>query len=163
LNDDGAIVFHATVAGVEGLGVYRWQEGEITAIAVPGRAVPRAGRLEQAFYPRIDDRGRVVFVGRTRRGDGLYRWEAGAVTPRLPDRRLVRPGLERQRPTPVCGPADGPPVPGPRDAQAPGGALPLAAGRHRHARRLIAPAAAAVDRRAARLLWLLLRFGALRA
>lgn len=91
INHAGAVVFHATTSNKEGLGVYLWEEEFITPIAEPGTTLgggrETAGSpLHQAFHPQIDALGRVVFLGRTLRGDALYRWENGAIT------ALVEPG-----------------------------------------------------------------------
>jgi hypothetical protein len=75
INNAGAVVFHAGSSDREGMGVYLWEEGFVTPIAIPGE------RFQQAYAPQIDDAGRVVFVGRTGRGDALYRWENGQERP----------------------------------------------------------------------------------
>jgi hypothetical protein len=79
INDSGTVVFHAAQEGADRLGVYRWQTGKLTAVAVPGVDLPGGGELEQAFYPQVDSAGRVLFVGRTRAGDGLYRWDGSSL------------------------------------------------------------------------------------
>lgn len=88
INDDGAVVFHGTVTGSDGMGVYRWRGGILTSVAVPDTPLPGGRRLEQAFYPQIDRSGRVVFVGQTGRGgtaaqqwSGLYQWVRGVIHP----------------------------------------------------------------------------------
>jgi hypothetical protein len=86
ISDTGAVVFHANVGDVDAVGVYRWQNGKIVPIAVPGVQLPGGRRLDEALYPQIDTAGNVVFVGQTRRGMGLYRWARGAIRP------IVEPG-----------------------------------------------------------------------
>jgi hypothetical protein len=86
INNSGTVVFHAALSGAESLGVYRWQAEKLTTVAARGAELPSGEQLEQAFYPQVDGAGRVVFVGRTRAGDGLYCWEGGAIRP------VARPG-----------------------------------------------------------------------
>src|SRR5207247_2012877 len=88
INDAGDVIFHGAVDGRDALGVYRWRNGTLAAVAVPGTAPADRWRLQDAFYPQIDRQGRVVFVGQTRKGAGLYRWADGAVRP------IVQPGSE---------------------------------------------------------------------
>lgn len=86
INTHGTVVFHAALRGAEALGVYRWQAGKLTAVAVPGGELLGGEILQQAFYPQVDGAGRVMFVGRTQQGDGLYRWDGGSLRP------VARPG-----------------------------------------------------------------------
>jgi hypothetical protein len=83
INDAGEVVFHARTTSGRGLGVFLWQEGFLTPVFQPDGSYPgdRPGRrVYEAFYPQVDARGRVVFVGRSAQGDGLYRWAHGKVT-----------------------------------------------------------------------------------
>jgi hypothetical protein len=90
INNAGTIVFHALVSGMGGLGVYRWEAGRFTPIAVPGTNLGAGQRLEQAYYPQIDASARVAFVGVTRGGVGLYLWAEGQITPVLMPGDLVQ-------------------------------------------------------------------------
>jgi hypothetical protein len=92
VNDAGEVVFHAVTTGSDGLGVYRWRDGSITAVAGPGTPIRGRRRLEHAFYPQIDGNGGVVFLGQTRRGTGLYRWAGGTIQP-IAEPRGFLPGL----------------------------------------------------------------------
>jgi hypothetical protein len=89
INDAGEIAFHGITTASRGLGVYVWQDGFLTPVFQPEERYPGDGpadRIREAFYPQIDARGRVVFVGRSAQGDGIYRWVRGRITP------IVRPG-----------------------------------------------------------------------
>jgi hypothetical protein len=88
INNREEIAFPAEVktAAGKGQGVglfFRGQDRKILPVALPAQAGPDGVLLDNAFYPSLNDQGRIVFLAR-RYGQlrpSAYVWEQGQITP----------------------------------------------------------------------------------
>lgn len=92
LNDAGVVGFHAGRPEIPELGVYLWEQGSITPVAVPGATLDGEVKLKHVSTLRVNNRNRDVLLALIRSDTGtraaLYRFRDGQLTP------LLLPGQE---------------------------------------------------------------------
>jgi hypothetical protein len=87
INDQGDVAFQGDLAGGAGFSnVYlKEADGEITAIAHTGDAIPGGGTFANVFGPIVNSRDQVVFSGVTsfapRFESGVFLWDGGQIVP----------------------------------------------------------------------------------
>jgi hypothetical protein len=90
VNASGQVVFRANVTkdGDTWTGIYRFEDGKITALVTPATDAPGGEKFQQALDPRINNQGQVAFLGGTSAGLGVYLIDNGQI------KALAEPGKE---------------------------------------------------------------------